>query len=69
MKQVLASMVDASKLGGWVRAAVASGLAIAIAHLPVLKDILTPDTQAALGVFVSGVAVGLWSHYVKSNGG
>lgn len=69
MKQVLASLVDSSKLGGWVRAGVASGLACVIARLPVLKDILTPDTQAALGVFISGVAVGLWSHFVKSNGG
>ncbi len=66
MKQVLANLVDASKLGGWVRAGVASGLALAIAHLPVLKDVLDPSTQAAIGVAISSVVVGVWSHYVKS---
>jgi hypothetical protein len=66
MKQLLATLVDGSKLGGWVRAGVASGLCMLIAHLPVLKDILDPATQNALGVVVSGIAVGLWSHFVKN---
>lgn len=66
MKNLLASFVDAGKLGGWVRAGVASGLAIAIAHVPVLKDILSTDVQTALGIAISGIAVGVWSLYVKS---
>lgn len=63
--QILSGLVDASKLGGWVRAGVASGLAVAIGKLPVLGQFLDPATQTALGVFVSGVVVGIWSHYVK----
>jgi hypothetical protein len=65
MKALLTSLVDSSKLGGWVRALVASGLTMAIAKVPHLKDILDPSTQAALGVVVSGIVVGLWSQYVK----
>lgn len=66
MKNILVSLVDASKLGGWVRAGVASLLTIVIAKVPTVKDILDPSTQAALGVVVSGIVVGLWSQYVKS---
>lgn len=65
MKQILASLVDSSKLGGWVRAGAASGLCMLIAHVPVLKDILDPATQNAVAVAVSMVAVGVWSHFVK----
>lgn len=66
MKDLLKSFVDTSKLGGWVRAGVAAGLSLAIAHLPILKDVLDPATQTAIGVAVSSVVVGVWSHYVKS---
>lgn len=65
-KSVLASLVDENKLGGWVRAGVASGLSILIAKWQPLGSILDPATQTALGVVVSGIVVGVWSHYVKS---
>lgn len=64
--QVISALVDAGKLGGWVRAAVAAGLTAAIAKFPGLSAFLDPATQTALGVFVSGVVVGIWSHYVKN---
>lgn len=66
MKQLLASLVDSSKLAGYVRAGVASGLGLLLAHVPGLSEYLSPDTQTALGVFLSGVIVGVWSHYVKN---
>lgn len=65
MKPLLVSLVDSSKLGGWVRAGVAAVLPFLIVHVPVLKDVLSPDTQTALGVAISGIVVGLWSHYTK----
>jgi hypothetical protein len=60
------SLIDTSKLAGWVRSGVGAALAVAIAKWPALSSILDPSTQAALGVAVSGVAVGVWSHFVKT---
>jgi hypothetical protein len=62
----LTGLIDAGKLGGWVRAGVASVLGVAIAKWHVLSFILTPEVQDALGVAISGMAVGLWSHVVKA---
>lgn len=62
----LAQLVSADKLGGWSRAAVASLLGVAIAKFPGLSGILDPGTQAAIGVAVSSIVVGLWQHYVKT---
>lgn len=62
----LKMFVDSSKLGGWVRAGVASGLGLAIAKWPVLSGYLDPATQNALGVAASGIAVGIWSHLAKT---
>ena len=61
------SAVDSSVLGGWVRAGVASGLAILIAKAPGLSSILTPDVQAAIGAAAAGIVVGAWSHIAKAN--
>lgn len=58
-------LVDTSILGGWVRAGVASGLGVLIAKFPILSDFLSPEVQTSLGVVISGIAVGAWSHYVK----
>lgn len=63
----VSKFVDANKLGGWVRAGVASALAIAIAKVPVLQALMTPETQTALGVAASGIVVGLWSQLTKSD--
>lgn len=62
----LTSLVDADKLGGWVRASVGALLAAGVAKWPALHDYMTPDVQAALGVVLSGLAVGVWSHVAKS---
>lgn len=62
----LTTLIDADKLGGWVRAGLGALLATGIAKYPGLTDYLTPEMQAALGVFVSGLAVGLWSHIAKA---
>lgn len=59
-------LVDTSKLAGWVRAIVASGLGVLIAKFPWLDHILSPDVQAAIGAAVSGAIVGAWSHVAKS---
>ncbi len=63
----LTMFIDSSKVGGWVRAGVASGLATAITNFPGLGDYLSPATQTALGVAASGIAVGIWSHIAKAN--
>lgn len=62
----LTKLIDAGTLGGWVRAGVASLLTIAIAHWAPLGSILTPETQTAIGVAISSVAVGIWSHIAKA---
>ena len=66
MLQTLSTFVDAGKLGGWVRAGVAAGLPMLVAKYQPLGTILDPATQTAIGVALSGIAVGIWSHYVKS---
>lgn len=65
--EILAKFIDADKLGGWVRAGVASLLTIAIAHWAPLGSILTPETQTSLGVVVAGIVVGIWSQLTKSD--
>ena len=63
----LTQFIDASKVGGWARAGAASLLAIAIGKWPGLSAYLDPATQAAFGVVVSGVAVGVWSQLTKTD--
>lgn len=64
--QLLATIVDSGKLGGWVRAAAAAGLVWLIAHYAPLSDILTPDVQNDIATLAATLVVGAWSHYVKS---
>lgn len=66
---LLVRIVDADKLGGWVRALVASLIALLIGKWPALSAIVTPDMQAAIAVAVSGFVVGLWSTIAKSIAG
>ena len=63
----LSQFIDANKIGGWVRAGVASLLAVAIGKFPGLSTYLDPGTQQALGVAVAGVAVGIWSQLTKTD--
>jgi len=62
----LTTLIGADKVGGWVRAGVGALIAAAIAKWPGLGSILDPGTQTAIGVAVSGVVVGAWSHYAKT---
>lgn len=66
----LTQFVDANKLGGWVRAGVASGLGFLLAHYaaqyPLLSDVLSPQVQASIGVGLATVVVGLWSQLTKT---
>lgn len=64
---LLSKFIDADKLGGWVRAGVGALIAAVIAKWPGLSSILDPSTQAAIGVAVSGIVVGIWSQLVKSD--
>jgi hypothetical protein len=61
----LTSLIDANKLGGWVRAGVGAAIAAAIAQAPWLKEFVTPEVQTALGIVASGLVVGAWSHFAK----
>ena len=63
----ITQFIDANKLGGWVRAGVASGLAVLIGKFPGLSSYLDPGTQAAIGVAVAGIAVGIWSQLTKTD--
>lgn len=62
---LLTNFVNTTKVAGWTRAVVGAGIAAAIAKWPGLSQYLSPETQAALGVAVSGIAVGVWSHIAK----
>lgn len=62
----LTQFVDADKLGGWVRAGVGAAIVAAVAKWPALSTVLDPTVQTALGVVLSGIVVGAWSHYAKS---
>lgn len=68
---ILSQFIDANKLGGYVRAGVASVLAALIARYatkyPILADVLSPEVQIAIGVSVSGAVVGLWSQLTKTD--
>ena len=67
----LSQFINADKIGGWVRAGVASLFGFLIAHYaakyPLLTDILSPEVQASIGVAASAIVVGLWSQLTKTD--
>ena len=63
----LTQFIDANKIGGWVRAGVASLLGVIISKWPLLANYLDPTTQAALGVAASGIVIGIWSQLTKTD--
>src|SRR5262249_48913783 len=63
----LSKLIDADKLGGWIRAWIASLLATVVAKNPVLSTYLDPITQGAIATAIAGVAVGWWSHITKTD--
>jgi hypothetical protein len=67
MFAILASLIGPDKIGGWVRSGVAALLAMVIAKFPGLADVLDPATQAAIGVAVAALVVGIWQHLTKTD--
>lgn len=66
MLEVIVKLVNAEQLAGWVRAAVAALLGSAAGWFGgTLAPFLTPEFQAALGVVVATVVVGVWSSIAK----
>ena len=63
---ILKMFVTNSKVGGWVRAAVASGFVLLIHKYPVLGPVISPEAQTEIATGLATIAVGAWSHYVKS---
>lgn len=67
----LSQFINADKLGGWVRAGVASILSYLLAHYaakwPLLTDVLNPQVQAAIGMSTATLVVGLWSQLTKTD--
>lgn len=60
--------VDSSKIGGWVRAAVASALTALVAIIgPKYSQYITPELATGLGAAASTVAVGIWSVLTKGS--
>lgn len=63
LKAILGKLVDGGKVGGWVRAAVAAVLTMAVAKLsikvPFVAELVTPDTidyvAVAAATFVTGI--------------
>lgn len=62
---ILKMFVDKDKVGGWVRGFVAAGLPSLVASYG-LSWLFSPTVCTAIGIALSGMAVGAWSHYVKS---
>jgi hypothetical protein len=66
MWELIAKLVDADKLGGWVRAAVAVLLGSAATWFGgKLAPFLTTELQATIGLIVATVVVGVWSQIAK----
>lgn len=59
----IVSLVDTSKLAGWVRAGV--GGLIGILSAKYFGGKVSPEVQAAIGTAVAGLVVGLWSQIAK----
>jgi hypothetical protein len=64
--KLLVSLINADKVGGWVRAGVASGFVAADAKWPVLGSFIDQATEVQLAAALAAVAVGLWSHVAKN---
>lgn len=66
MLEFLTKLVDADKIGGWVRAAVAAFAPWVIIKIPFLSTILTTETLNGIAAALSAVIVGIWSTIAKN---
>lgn len=64
MDQIV-KLIDADKMGGWVRAGLATILGAGATSIGGWF-VATPEWKTAVGVIVSGIAVGAWSHIAKN---
>ncbi len=63
---LFAKMISAEQIGGWTRALVAVLLGSASSWFGgVLVPFLTPDFQAAIGLVIATVVVGVWQTIAK----
>lgn len=65
MWDLIVKLVDAEKLGGWVRAGVAGLLALLLAKNATLAAIFSPEVQLAIAGAVATIVVGIWSQVAK----
>ena len=65
--QILSMLVNADKIGGWVRAGIASLFPYLLVKFPALTPFLSDAVREAISVIATTVAVGLWSQLVKSD--
>lgn len=62
----LTQLVNADKIGGWVRAAVAAAFVAAVAKWPILGAYVDPAVQTQVAAAVAAVVVGYWSQLTKT---
>lgn len=63
--EILVKLIDANKIGGWVRAGVAAGFVYLAHRYTPLAAYLTPANEAAVDTLAVTVAVGVWSQIAK----
>ncbi len=62
----LLKLIDADKIGGWVRAGVAAGFVYLAHRYAPLAAYLTPENEAAVDTIAVTVIVGIWSQIAKN---
>ena len=63
----LTQLIDANKIGGWVRAIVAAGFVALVAKYPVLGNYVDPAIQTQIAAAIAAIAVGAWSQLTKTD--
>ena len=63
----LTQLVDANKLGGWVRAGVAAGFVALVAKYPVFGNYIDPSIQTQIAAAIAAAVVGIWSQLTKTD--
>ena len=69
MGKWLVSLVDTSKLAGWVRSGVAALLGLVAGKWlggTIFKDVFSPDIINAVAIGVATIAVGIWQQIAKN---
>lgn len=64
VSSIIAKLINADMIGGWVRAAVGAGFVLLIAKFPIFAFI-TPETQVTIAAAISTFVVGFWQQIAK----